>query len=218
MTRTFSFLFLFLFLASCGKGGGGGSSSSSGSSTGSAEITQAELTSDAAPVQAQTFEINAKLSGFSRDQEDKIYEAFELIKKVVASDQFKRQILNKKFKGKRKFFDNNGMSNALVYKKILEGSEMLSPGKNNTMDLHLKSYYTKANVIGYTMPSIKTIYLNTRYLDMNSFKANQVAMNVTHEWLHKLGFKHSSDRTPERPHSVPYAVGYIMKSLASRNL
>ena len=209
MTRTFSFLFLFLFLASCGKGGSGGSN-------GAAELTDAQLASDVAPVQAQTFDINAKLSGFDRDQEEKILEAFDLIKKVVASDEFKRKIIGKTYKGKKTFVDNGGFTNAQIYKKILEGAEKLTPSKNNTMDLHLEAYRESANVIGYTMPSIKKVFVNTRYLDKASFKPNQVAMNLTHEWLHKLGFKHAQKNSPSRPHSVPYAVGYIMRTLASK--
>lgn len=210
MTRTFSFLFLFLFLASCGKGGSGNSGS------GIAEITDAQLAGNTAPVQAQTFDINAKLSGFDRDQEEKVYKAFDLIKRVIATDEFKRRVLGKTYKGKKQYVDNGGLSNSQIYKKILEGAEMLSPENNNTMDLHLGTYRESANVIGYTMPSIRTIYMNTRYLDKSSFTTNQVAMNLTHEWLHKLGFKHSARKNASRPHSVPYAIGYIMRSLAGK--
>lgn len=208
MTRTFSFLFLFLFLASCGKGGSGGGSSTS------AEISESDLSSEVAPVQAQTFDINADLSGFDRDQEEKIHQAFDAIKKVIASDEFKARVLGKTYKGKKQYVDNNGLTNAQIYKKLLEGSEKLNPGKNNTMDLHLESYFESANVIGYTMPSILTIYMNRRYL--NTFAANQVAMNLTHEWLHKLGFKHAAKMNAARPHSVPYAIGYIMRDLAKK--
>lgn len=211
MTKTFSFLFLFLFLASCGKGGSGG-----GSGSNAANLTDADImSSEVAPVEAQTFEINAQLSGFSREQEEKIYAAFDLIKKVVASDEFKKKVLSKTYKGKKDYVDSND-SNATVYKNILQASEKLTPGANNTMDLHLKAYRESANVIGYTKPSIKTVYVNTRYLDKSSFTTNEVAMNLTHEWLHKLGYKHASKRTASRPHSVPYGVGYIMRALAAK--
>lgn len=213
MTKTFSFLFLFLFLASCGKGGGGGG----GNSSNAGSLTDADITSsEVAPVEAQTFEINAKLTGFTRDQEDKIHQAFDLIKKVVASDEFKKKVLSKTYKGKKDYIDTND-SNATIYKKILQGSEKLNSGANNTMDLQLKAYRESANVIGYTKPSINTVYLNTRYLDKASFTTRHVAMNVTHEWLHKLGYKHAAKKTASRPHSVPYAVGYIMRSLAAKH-
>jgi hypothetical protein len=213
MTRTLSLLFLFLFFISCGKGGSG----NSGYDISDIQSETIDASpSTPAPVLAQTFDVEAKLIGFDRDQENKIAEAIEAIKKVIASDEFKKMVLIKTFNGKRQFNDNNGLTNAQIYKKMLEGAEKLAPGKNNSMDLELKSYFERQNVIGYTMPSIKTIFLNTRYLNQNDFSSSDVAMNLTHEWLHKLGFKHAVKRTPTRSHSVPYAIGYIMRSLAKK--
>lgn len=156
------------------------------------------------------------MSGFERDEEEKIHQAIDLIKRVVASEEFKNKILNKKYKGKKQFVDNQGLTNAQIYKRILEGSEMLTPGNNNTMDLDLRAYHESNNVIGYTKPSLIEIFCNTKYFDSSSFKVNEVAMNLTHEWLHKLGFKHSQKKNAARPHSVPYGVGYIMRSLAAK--
>lgn len=220
MTKTFSILFTFLFLVSCGKGGGGGSSSTSSNTNGSApEIHESELnvspqTQAPAPVQAQTFDIRADLIDFNADHETKVYQAFDIIKRVVATDEFKKRVLNKTFNGKKTYVDNNGLTNEQIYKKILEASEKLTPGKNNTMDLSLATYFTNDPVIGYTMPNIKTIYMNRRYL--TNFQPNEVAMNIFHEWLHKVGFKHSYENNSARPHSVPYAVGYIMRDLAKK--
>ena len=209
MTRTFSFLFLFLFLASCGKGGSGGSGKMS-------ELTEAELASGGAPVQAQTFDINVKYNGFDRDQEAKLLEAFDMLKRVIASDEFKQRVIGHTYNGKKQYVDNGGFTNAQIYKKLLEGAEMLNPKKNNAMDLVLQTYTETNIVIGYTMPNILTIFMNTKYLNQSNFQANQVAMNLMHEWLHKLGFKHAQNNNPARPHSVPYAIGYIMRDLAAR--
>ncbi len=212
MTRTFYSLFIILFLAACGKSGG---VSSARSEKSRAEVKEAEISMERpAPIQAQTFEINADLSGLEQDQEDKIRRAFDLIKRVVASDDFKRKILQKSYRGEKKFVDNQGLSNVQIYKKLLDGAEELNGKKNNAMDLVLKAYDEPARVIGYTKPRILTIFMNTRYLNDQDFSEPEVAMNLTHEWLHKLGFKHSAQSTPERPHSVPYAIGYIMRELA----
>lgn len=217
MTRTFSLLFLFLFLASCGGGGGGGSTNSSetiSSAPDNAIESSEEPSTTPATTQAQTFDIDANLSGFSRTHEEKVMEAIELIKQVVASDEFKKKVLNKTYNGKKAFVDNNGLTNAQIYKKILDGAEKLSPSKNNTMDLHLTTYYVNANVIGYTTPSTKTIFMNRKYLA--KFRPYEVAMNLFHEWLHKLGFGHAVNNNSSRPHSVPYAIGYIVRSLAQK--
>lgn len=212
MTKTLSFLFLVLLLISCGKDGDGGGNNVSEIQTERIDTSP----SSPAPIEAQTFEVEAKLIGFDRHQENKIANAIETIKKVIASDEFKKMVLVKTFNGKKQYKDNNGLTNAQIYKKMLEGAEMLIPGKDNSMDLELKSYFEKENVIGYTTPSIRTIFLNTKYLNQDDFKSSDVAMNLTHEWLHKLGFKHSVQKTPTRSHTVPYAIGYIMRSLARR--
>lgn len=208
--KTFSLLFIFLFLASCGKGGGGSSSSS--------ELADFEVSGDnkQVPVEAMTWDISVQMNNFNASQEEKIYQTVELIKRVVASDEFKNRILNYTYKGKKTFFDNGGLTNAQVYKKILQGSErMLSHGNNNRMDLELELYTdNNAVTIGYTMPSIVKVFMNTKYF--NKFKPYQVADNMFHEWLHKLGFTHSVEVTAARAHSIPYAVGYIVKSIAQK--
>lgn len=209
MKSTFLSLMLIFTFVSCGKGGGGGGSNSS-TSVGLDEIS----TEAAVPSAALNFEVDLKLQNFNAQQEDKILEAADLIKKVVASEEFKNRILNHKYNGKKGFVDSGGLSNAEVYKKILEGSEKLTPGKNNTMDLDLETYHENSVVVGYTKPSVVRIWMNTKFLNAN--RAADVTTNMMHEWLHKLGFKHTPNKTPTRKYSVPYAVGYLVRELARK--
>jgi hypothetical protein len=212
MTKSFCFLFLSFFLLSCGKSGG---NSSVQSQEALDTVEGSEISTEApTPNLALTWDAKIKFVDFSRTQENKVLDAVELIKQVIATDEFKNAILNHKYKGKKTFVDNGGLTNAQIYKKILEASERLYPKKNNTMDVTLVTYRVSANVIGYTLPSVNKIWMNTRYL--NTFTPRQVASNLFHEWLHKLGFKHDYERTPERPYSVPYAVGYLVKKLAAK--
>lgn len=210
MTKSFCFLFLSLFLLSCGKSGGDSSSSAPQELVDGSDIA----VDVPVPNLALTWDARIKFIDFSTTQENKVQDAVDLIKQVIASEEFKNAILNHKYKGKKTFVDNGGLSNAQIYKKILESSEKLNPKKNNMMDVTLVTYRESANVIGYTMPSVNKIWMNTRYL--NNFTPRQVASNLFHEWLHKLGFKHDFERTPERPYSVPYAVGYLVKKLAAK--
>ncbi len=139
---------------------------------------------------SEAFDVRTTLIGFTFKQEKKIRSA------------------------SRQFADNQGLSNEAIYKKILAGSErMTSHGPNNTMDLEIELYTDHDSItIGYTYPSIVRIYMNRKYF--NKFRPYQVADNMMHEWLHKVGFGHSVKDTPERPYSVPYAVGYIVKGIA----
>lgn len=214
MTKSYFFLFILLTLISCGKSGGGGSSNASSNQSDNSLDIEEVSTSTPVPNLALTWDANVSFVNFTRTQESKVLDAVDLIKQVIASEAFKNKILNFSYKGKKAFIDNNGLTNAQVYKKILEGSEKLNPGKNNTMDITVETYYVDANVIGYTMPSINKIYMNRKYF--NNFTPVQVSANMVHEWLHKLGFGHDYESTPSRPYSVPYAVGYIVKTLAAK--
>ena len=216
MLRTLSLLFVFLFLASCGKSGGGSSSSGTGAaSTNGESISLEEISAeDVVPSAALNFDVDLKMSGFDADHEDKVLEAAELIKKVVATEEFKNAILNHTYKGKKTFVDNGGLSNAKIYKKILEGSEKLNPGKDNTMNLTLVSYFESENTVGYTYPSVMKVWMNRKYL--KQYAPARITTNMMHEWLHKVGFKHDVKKTPNRKYSVPYAVGYLVADLAKK--
>lgn len=212
--KTTSMIFTLLFLASCGGGGGGGNSASSGVKKNSQPVALEEINLEGnTPLAAQTFDINLQLKGFQSSHENKVNEAKELIKQVIASDEFKNEVLGHTYQGKRQFANSNGLSNEEIYKKILEGSENLTPGKNNQMDLHLEAYTDpKSITVGYTFKTAKKIWMNTKYLSM--YPAAKITTNMVHEWLHKLGFGHDADATKKRPYSVPYAVGYIVRDLA----
>lgn len=162
------------------------------------------------------FDVNAQTFGFSRSQDEKVQAASALIRQIVASEEFKQKVLNYTFQGKKQFFDNLGLTNEEIYQKIMEGSEkMTGLGKNATMDLELELYTDhESNTIGYTYPNIVRVFMNRKYF--NKFRPYEVADNMMHEWLHKIGFDHSVKVTPERRHSVPYAIGYIVKAMARK--
>jgi hypothetical protein len=208
--KTLSFLFLIFTLVSCGKSGGNGSGGDSGDFIALEEIS----TKGPVPQGALNFDVSLNFQGFTRTQQDKVLTAAELIKKVVASEEFKNKILNHRVNGKKTFVDNGGLSNAQIYKKIVEGSEKLRPGVDNTMNLDLILYKASNNVVGYTYPSTIEVWMNALFLNRNS--PAKVTTNMMHEWLHKLGFTHSFKPTPTRKYSVPYAVGYLVARLAKK--
>lgn len=111
--------------------------------------------------------------------------------------------------------DNDGYTNAQIYQKILDASEFLNKGNNNTMDIEVEIYTNNfTSTVGYTYESSKRIYVNTKFF--NYYTPANVAGNLFHEWLHKVGFDHASSYSVARDSSVPYAVGYILERLAQR--
>lgn len=165
------------------------------------------------PHHAYTFDFNIRTEQeITWEQEQKILRALDIIRQVIMMPEFRDQILKHRFQGKRGFQYDQGLSNHQIYQRILEGAERLQPFKNNRMDLLLE-FYTDydSNVIGYTLPSTMKVWINNKYFETNSDA--QVAANLIHEWLHKLGFHHDRERTVERRSSVPYAVGRIVREL-----
>ena len=167
------------------------------------------------PMASHAFDVTLKLKGFNQEQEQKIFKAIKLIKKVVLSPEFKEAVISKSFNNEFTYKDNAGLTNEEIYQKIIEGRELVGRNTeaNGIMDLELVLYRDdNSNTIGYTYPKISHVYINEKFL--NKFEPYQVANNLFHEWLHKIGFDHSVEKTPEREHSVPYALGYIVKDIA----
>ena len=211
MVRSCTLIMTLLLFVACGKSGGGSSSHNlKGNLVQSNEVNEAS----SVPSGALNFQVNLKLDNFSTKQEEKILTAADLIKKVIASEEFKSAVLNHKYRGKKTFVDNAGLSNEEIYETIIEGSEELLPGEDNEMDLDLEVFHRSDDTVGYTFPDEVKVWMNGRFINRNT--PAKVTTNMMHEWLHKLGFQHAVSKTVSRPFSVPYAIGYIVARLAER--
>lgn len=215
-------LMMSLITVSCGKSDGGSSSEQSTQAVTENNGSQASApatppSNSDVPDKALSFKTNVTyLSGFSQSDEEKYNEAVSMVKKVVATEAFRSRVLNHTYGGVKTYVQNNGLSNAQIYQAILDAAEKLKPAKNNTMDVGVKLYYTNNNVVGFTNGSITYINVNTKFFD--SYGVHQVAGNLFHEWLHKLGYGHDSSATARRPYSVPYAIGYMIRDIGKNFL
>lgn len=171
-------------------------------------ISGDHFTTDPLPNEALTFEVNIELVNATFEQEVKIREAIEIIKMVLATEEFRNKILNFTYKGQNAFVDNRGFSNGQIYQLILNGAEALSPARNNQMDAEVEFYHADTNVVGYTYRNTRRIWINTKFFETNT--PAKVAHNLFHEWLHKIGFEHDVNWSQDRDASVPYAIGFIM--------
>lgn len=177
---------------------------------------EAVLTECVIPEQASeaNLTINAALRGFTSAQESKMRNALERLKFVLNSEEFKQEVLNYTYQGRREFVDNRGMTNEEVYEAILRGAETLNNTPNNQVDIDITLYYSNNSTVGYTYPNVDRIWVNNKFFV--NFTLGKVAANVAHEWTHKIGFGHDFNRTARRPYSVPYAVGSIIQRLVDR--
>lgn len=228
MKEILSIMLLFSLLA-CGKSGGGGGGGAPSEealdsdisevtppATGGGSSSGSNGSSSSVPAKALSFKTNVKyLSGFNSSQKTKYNRAVAMVKKVVATEAFRRQILNHKYNGKKSFASTT-KTNSQVYQDILDAAEKLTPAKNNRLDVGVKLYYANNSVVGYTNPSITYFNVNTKFF--NNYSTNEVAGNLFHEWLHKVGYGHDSEATARRPYSVPYAVGYMIRDIGKNFL
>lgn len=166
------------------------------------------------PSEAYTFDFNIKVHDMNSEREEKIFESVELLRRVFASQEFKTRILNHKFKGRKTFAWNKGLTNQQIYEKILGGVEKLEPERNNAMDVEIELFTDMdSNVLGYTKTQTKKIWMNTKYFNEETTTV-ELSSHLMHEWLHKLGFGHERKRCDDRAYTVPYAIGYIVRDLA----
>lgn len=225
-------LLLLAFTISCSKSGGGGSSeavveagtadttpSTTGGSTGGNTGTTKPPTnpttpttpSTGLPALSQSFSTNVEMFKFAATQEDKYEKAARIVKLVVATKEFRDKVLNHTYNGKKTFVDNGGRTNAQIYQSILDAAETLQPAKNNRLDVEVELYYSNNSVVGYTYPTSKRVWVNSKFF--SSYGAANVAGNLFHEWLHKLGYGHAASYSTSRDYSVPYAIGYLVAEI-----
>jgi len=217
MKRANCFLLaITLTFAACGgSGGGGGKSAQTVDNNAFEPADNSQPTPSTGngrvPAAALSFDTNIYFLNVNDIQAAKFDRAIEILKLVVATEEFRTRVLNYTYQGVKRFVDNNDLSNSEIYQTILNGAEKLRPDKNNTMDIEVELYTANTNVVGYTYPNVSKIWVNTKYF--NSYTAAGVAHNLMHEWLHKLGFGHDSAATASRPYSVPYAIGSIVADI-----
>lgn len=146
-------------------------------------------TSDQIPVEASTFETNISTEGMSVEQEMEIRKAEDIIKMVVASEEFKARILNHTVNGVKTFLNNKGLTNQEIYQKILEAAEEGNLSKDNVMDLAIELIPQNSSLgsrIFKIIAGIKKIFYFLN-LFQNTTPAG-IAQNLFQQWLGKLGF------------------------------
>jgi len=159
-------------------------------------------------------------------QKIKLEIALSVLEEILNSEEFKTKILtyirnsNAKNEFSRNYLWNNRempLSNSEIYELLISGDEKTVPNSLGEMNLNIQKYrssWRKKNVIGYTNPrTSKWIHVNSRQYD--HIAVSKMVGNLTHEWIHLLGFLHGKNNIREE---VPYVVGRIAGELAKEIL
>jgi hypothetical protein len=201
-----------IFIISCvyepipggGTGGGGGQTPSGPRVPSDGDNNDGNL---------ETIKVNAEFLNMDGQSERvaKLQKAVTLFEKALNSKLFQARVKSHSYGGVKAFIDNASFSNEEVLKIIGNGAELLKPDVDDTANLQLTFFYTRRSTVGYTTKAIMLIKLNTRFFD--TFDSAHIAGNLAHEWMHKLGFDHDRHYSEKRDHSVPYAVGYMVRDI-----
>jgi hypothetical protein len=126
-------------------------------------------------------------------------------------ENFKDSYIN--VNGVRKYMEKEE-----VYHHLMTAEEVLSEdGEDKEADIFMElDRRSSRNVLGYTYSN------TTKQWIYNSFFKNgddwDIAGNIVHEWVHKMGYGHAYKRTATRQYSVPYAVGYFVRDYVEKAL
>jgi hypothetical protein len=161
--------------------------------------------------------VGGKMTGFTKTSKEKAktLASYAIIEAVMNSETFKERVINfKNSQGQRSYTSNKGMTNEQIYEFLMSGKELIR-GETTLGEMNFDvNRYSRwwSKVIGYTNPGkSNTIHVNGKFY--SKYTLTQIASNITHEWIHLNGFYHDSARDHD---SVPYAIGYIMESLAEQ--
>lgn len=161
--------------------------------------------------------VDVYMKNFTRTDKEKVNRAAEILETVINSQEFKQRVINFTYKGEKRFHQNKGLSNQEIYDNLMTGEEILMPRSTGIMNFDLSLYRSKnpwSKVKGYTTGDSMKIYMNKKFFRRASWTSNDVAANMAHEWVHKMGYSHDYRNNPDRPYSVPYAIGYIVGDIA----
>ncbi len=135
---------------------------------------------------------------FTKEETEKHEKAVEETYIVLNSERFKQKLL------KLKLTSTEGLSNLEVYQKLISGYDEINKEADKDIDVYVEMYYKNNKVVGYTYPTTKKTFLNRKFF--KNFDTADIACNLVHEYLHKVGFDHKSAKEHS---SIPYSVGYL---------
>ena len=163
------------------------------------------------------FRTNLKSSNFFTNDLIKLNKAVKYVEEFVNSEEFKTLVLNFKFTDYDEViypgFHYTPFTRQGILSTILSGSEVLTPESDGEADIQIEldTSWT-LNVIGYTYPTTPTQWIYAKFF--RNWSAEEIAGNIMHEYMHKLGFDHEYQYTFNREFSVPYALGYACEKYA----
>jgi len=159
---------------------------------------------------------------FSTKDQAKLASAISVWEKVFNSSKFRAQVLYFAYSDENTSRIVNNFNYwprdpASSREKVLDLLLKANEKTNNEGDDYQADVWLNLDlkqvrgVLGYTYPNSKFQWIYSWFF--RSAKIEDIAMNLAHEYCHKLGFDHAFENVANRRYSVPYAIGYLVKDL-----
>lgn len=139
---------------------------------------------------------------FTEAERQKHKVARDMLLEVLNSVEFELRFKACKFTG------TMGKNNDEIYEMLMSGTTKFHQEVDHDLDLYITMYYASNNTVGYTYPSTFKTWLNRKFFSQYDYA--DIACNLFHEYLHNLGFGHSSAKDHT---SLPYQGGYLVESM-----
>lgn len=150
------------------------------------------------------------LYGATEDETTQINGGLSYLNKVWSSDALKQKVLTHTKMDSSPGFENTDDSCQQVWDAM------------QAADISLIDYVydptredVKYGVVGYEDED-GSVHESREFLP--EYDAADIADNLGHETMHKLGYSHDEDPTPIRPYSAPYGVGQMISDLVEAML
>ena len=103
--------------------------------------------------------------------------------------------------------DGDPMTKEELYQTVMRAKELnLGEAADEEVDIFVEiDRGSNRGVIGYTNPGTKWQWVYSWFF--KTYGVDEVAGNLIHEWLHKIGFDHEFKRSVLRDYTFVYAVG-----------
>ncbi len=158
---------------------------------------------------------------FSEPQKSFLNEISKKIQLQINSDEFRTKVLNFKYKKGRHYHQdfklNKGKTRNQIFDIFMSGKDPYDD-TDKVLNIHIKPYIKKIKVHATTYKNVRSVFLNTLYLDycMKNTKTgnSKMAGTLIHEYIHIMGFSHYTNKAKKKDMpTVPWGIGNIIKKL-----
>jgi hypothetical protein len=161
-----------------------------------------------------------EMTGFSGTSKEKYMRSLDKLMNSINSEEFKHRVKNYSFMEGGQIVNNfkspevsgKYMTREEIYEYIMSGRDKFNDEEDGDIDIKIELYNNRfSSAVGYTYPNTWKTWINLKFFGY--FSDAEVAANIIHEYMHNLGFDHPFRETPTRRHTVPYAIGNIIKDI-----